>query len=72
MHGVNSHIPLWAKPNAGMPQLDMATEKTSYPLATPDRAIACFNAAMENGATVFGLCCGSSPELIAAVTRSAT
>lgn len=56
-------IPLWVKPNAGLPVYE--NEKTTtYPEATVDQAYACMQAALGEGACAFGLCCGSNPKLM--------
>ncbi|MFW6438340.1 MAG: homocysteine S-methyltransferase family protein, partial [Armatimonadota bacterium] len=60
-------LPLWAKPNAGMPQLvDGQTVFTQ----TPDETAAHFEALVEAGAHIIGGCCGTTPEHIRAMVEA--
>ena len=56
---VNAGIPLWIKPNAGLPRMvgDVAHYETG-PAETADYAMRFVQA----GARVIGGCCGTSPE----------
>ena len=57
-------LPLWAKPNAGMPKLvDGQTVFTQ----TPEETAAHFEALVEAGARIVGGCCGTTPEHIRAL-----
>jgi 5-methyltetrahydrofolate--homocysteine methyltransferase len=62
-------MPLWVKPNAGVPHMDIETEQGVYDMSPNDMA----NYAkkyVELGAKVVGGCCGNTPEHIAAITRA--
>ena len=61
-------IPLIAKPNAGLPQVD-AAGKTVYTM-TPDVFAEEMTLLMEQGAVVLGGCCGTTPEHILALKKS--
>jgi len=66
--GVKSGIPLWIKPNAGLPRMvgDVAQYETG-PVEMADYATRFVRA----GARVVGGCCGTSPEHIRHVTGAA-
>jgi 5-methyltetrahydrofolate--homocysteine methyltransferase len=57
-------LPLWAKPNAGMPQL--VGGKTIF-TQTPEETAAHFGELVEAGARIIGGCCGTTPEHIRAL-----
>jgi 5-methyltetrahydrofolate--homocysteine methyltransferase len=59
-------IPLWAKPNAGMPRMD--GENTVYDV-TPEQMAEFARRAAALGARVVGGCCGSTPEHVAAIAQ---
>ena len=60
-------LPLWAKPNAGMPQLvDGQTVFTQ----TPEETAAHFGALVEAGARIIGGCCGTTPDHIRALVEA--
>ena len=60
-------LPLWAKPNAGMPQLvDGETVFTQ----TPEETAAHFAGLVEAGARIIGGCCGTTPEHIRALVEA--
>ncbi len=63
-----SDIPLWVKPNAGMPRL--VEGNTVYDV-TPAEMGNFARRAIELGAAVIGGCCGSTPEHIAAIADAA-
>jgi len=65
---VNPGIPLWIKPNAGLPLMDgdMARYDT-----TPETMAAFAERFMAAGAAVVGGCCGSSPAHVAAIVAAA-
>lgn len=61
--------PLWVKPNAGVPHMDIETEQGVYDMGPEDMA----NFArryVELGARVVGGCCGNTAEHIAAIVRA--
>jgi len=61
--------PLWVKPNAGVPHMDIETEQGVYDMGPEDMAI--FSKKyVELGAKVVGGCCGSTPEHIAAIVKA--
>lgn len=59
-------FPLWAKPNAGLPRMDVETETAVYDL-TPEEMGAYARKYIALGARVVGGCCGSTPEHVAAI-----
>ena len=63
------NFPLWVKPNAGVPHMDIQTEQGVYDMGPEDMA----NYArkyVELGAKVVGGCCGNTPEHIAAIAKA--
>lgn len=60
-------IPLWVKPNAGMPRL--TDGKTVYDVTTAQMAEFA-KGAVHLGGRVIGGCCGSTPEHIAAIAEA--
>jgi 5-methyltetrahydrofolate--homocysteine methyltransferase len=63
------NFPMWAKPNAGIPRMDIETEKAIYDMGPDDMA----NFAKKYvalGAKIVGGCCGSTPEHIAAIAKA--
>lgn len=63
------NYPLWVKPNAGVPHMDIDTEQGVYDMGPEDMA----NYAKKYvalGAKVVGGCCGNTPEHIAAIVRA--
>jgi 5-methyltetrahydrofolate--homocysteine methyltransferase len=63
-----TNLPIWFKPNAGLPQID-ENNRTTYSL-TPAEMGALAPAWLEAGAQVVGGCCGTSPEHLAHIARS--
>jgi len=59
--------PIWAKPNAGMPELD--EEGSTVFKVTPDEVGDAASRYVKAGATIVGGCCGNSPEHIAEISR---
>ncbi len=55
-------LPVWAKPNAGLPQL--VDGKTVF-RQSPEEMAAHFRELVEAGASIIGGCCGTTPEHIA-------
>ncbi|MCI8807010.1 MAG: dihydropteroate synthase [Oscillospiraceae bacterium] len=61
----NTHLPVIAKPNAGLP--DPATG--AYGMG-PEEFAAALLPCLEAGVTIFGGCCGTSPEYIRALVKA--
>ncbi|MBI5840922.1 MAG: homocysteine S-methyltransferase family protein [Chloroflexi bacterium] len=62
-------FPFWAKPNAGLPHMDIETEQAVYDMGPEDMAnFAKKYAAL--GAKILGGCCGSTPEHVAAIAKA--
>jgi len=63
------NFPMWAKPNAGIPRMDIETEQAIYDMGPEDMA----NFAKKYvalGAKIVGGCCGSTPEHVAAIAKA--
>ncbi len=60
------NFPLWVKPNAGVPHMDVETEQGVYDM-TPEDMANFAKKYVELGAKVVGGCCGNTPEHIAAI-----
>lgn len=62
-------FPLWAKPNAGVPHMDIETELGVYDMGPEDiaRFSKCY---VELGARIVGGCCGNTPEHVAAIAKA--
>jgi len=63
------NFPIWAKPNAGVPHMDIQTEQAIYDMGPEDMA----NFAKKYvalGAKILGGCCGSTPEHIEAIAKA--
>lgn len=60
-------LPIWVKPNAGLPVLDKAG-RTTFPMG-PEEFASYVPALIDAGATFVGGCCGTTPEHIAAAKR---
>jgi 5-methyltetrahydrofolate--homocysteine methyltransferase len=63
------NFPIWAKPNAGVPHMDIQTEQAIYDMGPADMA----NFAKKYtalGAKIVGGCCGSTPEHVAAIAKA--
>lgn len=63
------NFPLWVKPNAGVPHMDIQTEQGVYDMTPEDMARFSLKY-IELGAKVVGGCCGNTPEHIAAIVRA--
>jgi 5-methyltetrahydrofolate--homocysteine methyltransferase len=63
------NIPLWIKPNAGVPHMDIETEQGVYDMGPEDMA-KFSKRYVELGAKVVGGCCGNTPEHVAAIARA--
>lgn len=64
-----SNVPLWVKPNAGVPHMDVETEQGVYDMTPEDMARFSLKY-VALGAKVVGGCCGNTPEHIAAIVRA--
>jgi 5-methyltetrahydrofolate--homocysteine methyltransferase len=62
-------LPLWVKPNAGVPRMDIETEQGVYDMSPEDMAAYSLKY-IELGAKVVGGCCGNTPEHVAAIVRA--
>jgi 5-methyltetrahydrofolate--homocysteine methyltransferase len=62
-------FPLWVKPNAGVPRMDIETEQGIYDMSPEDMA-AYSRKYVELGARVVGGCCGNTPEHVAAIVKA--
>ena len=60
------NFPLWVKPNAGVPRMDIETEQGIYDMGPDDMAAYALKY-VELGAKVVGGCCGNTPEHVAAI-----
>jgi 5-methyltetrahydrofolate--homocysteine methyltransferase len=67
--GAVPNFPLWVKPNAGVPHMDIETEQGVYDM-TPEDMGNYAKKYVELGAKVVGGCCGNTPEHIAAIVRA--
>jgi 5-methyltetrahydrofolate--homocysteine methyltransferase len=63
------NFPLWVKPNAGVPHMDIQTEQGVYDMGPEDMA-AYAQKYVELGAKVVGGCCGNTPEHVAAIAKA--
>ena len=63
------NFPLWVKPNAGVPHMDIETEQGVYDMGPTDMA-AYAKKYVELGAKVVGGCCGNTAEHIAAIVKA--
>ena len=64
-----SNFPLWVKPNAGVPRMDIETEQGIYDMGPEDMAAYSLKY-IELGAKVVGGCCGNLPEHVAAIVKA--
>ena len=64
----NTDLPVWFKPNAGLPEVD-AGGNTIYP-TTPAEMAEMAQQAMALGANIIGGCCGTTPEHIQAISTA--
>ena len=63
------NFPLWAKPNAGVPRMDIQTEQAIYDMTPVDMADFA-KKYVSLGAKIIGGCCGSTPEHITAIAKA--
>ena len=64
------NVPLWVKPNAGVPHMDIETEQGVYDM-TPEDMGNYARKYVELGAKIIGGCCGNTPEHVAAIAKAA-
>ena len=62
-------FPLWVKPYAGVPRMDIETEQGVYDMGPEDMAAYSLKY-VELGARVVGGCCGNTPEHVAAIAKA--
>ena len=62
-------FPLWVKPNAGVPHMDIETELGVYDM-TPEDMGNYAKKYVELGAKIVGGCCGNTPEHVAAIAKA--
>jgi 5-methyltetrahydrofolate--homocysteine methyltransferase len=65
---LNLGVPLWIKPNAGLPRMDGDHSVYDLTPAMMGEAIARF---VKMGARIVGGCCGNTPAHVAAIARAA-
>jgi 5-methyltetrahydrofolate--homocysteine methyltransferase len=63
------NFPIWVKPNAGVPRMDIQTEQGVYDM-TPEDMAAYALKYVELGARVVGGCCGNTPEHVSAIAKA--
>jgi 5-methyltetrahydrofolate--homocysteine methyltransferase len=63
------NFPLWVKPNAGVPHMDIESEQGVYDMGPEDMAKFA-KRYVELGAKVVGGCCGNTAEHIAAIVKA--
>ena len=63
------NVPLWVKPNAGVPHMDIETEQGIYDM-TPEDMGNYAKKYVELGAKIVGGCCGNTPEHVAAIAKA--
>ena len=63
-----ANIPIWFKPNAGLPKLD-AKGIPTYTVS-PEEMAGCVPRWIENGARIIGGCCGTSPQHLKALANA--
>jgi 5-methyltetrahydrofolate--homocysteine methyltransferase len=68
MAALKAGVPLWIKPNAGLPRMDGDVARYDTTPATMGEYTARF---IQAGAQIVGGCCGNSPAHVAAITRAA-
>jgi len=65
---LDAGIPLWIKPNAGLPRMDGDVARYD---TTPETMASFAERFLEAGARIVGGCCGSSPAHVAAIAAAA-
>ncbi len=68
MVALKAGVPLWIKPNAGLPRMDGDVARYDTTPATMGEYAARF---IQAGAQIVGGCCGNSPAHVAAIARAA-
>jgi len=66
VHEANADVPLWYKPNAGLPRLE--GEQTVFDVG-PEEFAAAVGRLLKEGARVVGGCCGTTPDHIRALSQ---
>ena len=61
-------LPIWFKPNAGMPKIDN-TAKPNYDI-TPDIMGSLVKEWIKSGASIIGGCCGTSPTHLTLIAKN--
>jgi 5-methyltetrahydrofolate--homocysteine methyltransferase len=67
MAALDAGLPLWVKPNAGLPRMDGDVARYD---TTPETMAAYAERFIEIGAKIVGGCCGSSPAHVAAIAAA--
>ena len=62
-------FPLWVKPNAGLPEMDVETNTAIYNIS-PEEMGEFAKKYVALGARVVGGCCGSMPEHVAGIVKA--
>jgi len=65
----DSSVPLWIKPNAGLPHMDVETNMAIYDVG-PEQMGEFAKRYVDLGARIVGGCCGSTPEHVAAIVKA--
>jgi 5-methyltetrahydrofolate--homocysteine methyltransferase len=65
----STHLPIWFKPNAGLPEIDSLGN--TYYATTPEQMGIQVHDWIEAGAQVVGGCCGTSPEHLRKIASTA-
>ncbi len=63
------NFPLWVKPNAGVPRLDIETEQGVYDVSPEDMGTYA-KKYVQLGTRVIGGCCGNTPDHVAAIAQA--
>lgn len=66
---IKPDFPLWAKPNAGLPRMDVETDTAVYDVS-PEEMGEYAKKYIALGARVVGGCCGSTPEHVAGIVKA--
>ncbi len=68
-YAAGTHLPIWAKPNAGLPKMNPETGGTEFSV-TPEQMAAFALKYIQSGARIVGGCCGSTPAHVAAIAKA--
>lgn len=66
---IEPKMPLWIKPNAGLPHTEMGSDRSIYDV-TPEMMAASAFKFIALGAKFIGGCCGTTPEHVAAMAKA--